>query len=941
MKKQLLNLFKRQGLFLLLLTLLTGTNVSVSAQSCDPLVVYNNFEYAQLSPDPTCSWQTLYDFAPGGNCKWYFFLGTAGTTYTFKTGCGDGAYADFDTYLAIYNWPDGTFMASNEDACDDPRPYLSILTFTPSVTQWYFIKITDDWDYIGGNFALSYQATTNISASYNTTVNGNTVDFADASSGNITDWQWNFGDGGIDNVQNPSHTYTCPGTYTVSLVITDATGCSTQYQNSVTVSGALVSPSFTTSAAGNVISFTNTSSGTPTSYLWDFGDGSTGIAQSPVQTYTCSGSYIVTLTITDINGCTSSYTDGIYANGDPQASFSIASVNGTTVSLTDESTGQNLAWNWDFGDGNTDNTQNPSHTYACPGRYDIQLTVNSFGPCTSRIFSRSVTVVGSPTASFFSTSNGLNATFVNTSTGSGITNYEWDFGDGTNSTAPNPTHTYLCPGDYFVRLTAYTAGCSNQSFRNVTVTGDPQADFSFSATGTIVNFTDLSVSSTGLTYHWYFGDGGQDGSANPTHDYGCGGTYDVVLEISNVTGCSSYIYKRVVVVGDPNPGFIANILPNQTVSFSNTSTGTTTGFDWDFGDGTTSNQSAPTHVYDCPGVYYVFLTAYGNTCNVVTYQRVEISGSPVADYTYSVNGSTVTFTDASTGTGLTHYWDFADGASSTDPNPVHTFACGGRKPVWHTVTTASGCSSYIQKNVEVQSDPYADFTYSENGNTVDFTSTSVGNIASYVWNFYDENFGYLTYSLSANPSQTFTTCGAKYADLYITNGNGCTDYVLDSLSIPMTDVSASDTILSAAATGATYQWIDCNNGNAAISGETGQSFHVGTNGNYAVVVTVGACSDTSECLTVTTVGISNPLAEANVSVYPNPSNNLFNVLTQGVGEFTLTVSDLMGRTVFAKHFTSAGTQIQVIDLKDQADGVYTLRLQSEGRSTVSKKLIKQ
>ncbi|HRH66452.1 MAG TPA: PKD domain-containing protein [Bacteroidia bacterium] len=916
-----------------LLIILCSGSFSASAQDCDIWTAFSNGQYIIISP-PTCSWLTQGDALAPANCKWYAVYAEAGYQYSFKTGCGDGGNANFDTYFELYdNY--GTLLMSNDDGCSSPF-LSSSLTYTAPITDYIILKVTG-FSGAGGDFTLAYQRTVgNLFANFTNSINGSTVDFTDASSGPISTYSWDFGDGNSSSSQNPSNTYLCPGHYNVSLTVTDINGCSNEFISAVDIVGAQVTAGYTSAVTGNQVSFTNSSTGTISSYYWDFGDGTNSTAQSPVQTYTCSGFYYVTLTVYDNNGCGNTTGNYIYASGDPTAEFAISSVSGTTVSFEDNSQGTNLTWLWDFGDGTTDTQQNPTHTYACPGGYTITLTVGSLGPCTSRPAYRYVNIIGNPTASFFHTVNGTTATFTNTSTGT-ITGYQWSFGDGGTSTAPNPTRTYACPGDYFVSLIATTAaGCTSNTGVVVHVEGDPHADFTFSPAGTTVSFTNNSTG-TNPTYFWNFGDGNTSTQANPSNTYLCGGTYNVYLTVTNQTGCVVTLNQAVEVVGDPNPGFIATVLPGLTVDFSNTSTGIIQTYYWDFGDGQNSNQATPTHIYACPGIYTVSLTVSGsNGCVVQKNQEVTLTGLPTSSFTFITSGADVTFTNTSAGSGLTYAWSFGDGSNSSQENPTHTYACGGHKTVYLTVTGPTGCSNYSYQTVEIVTDPFASYTAISNGTTVDFTSTSIGNITDYFWSFDNGS-----YSVASTASQTYNTCGEHSVYFYVTSGSGCTDYLYSTITVPFIGVSASDTILTAEANGASYQWVDCNNGFALIPNETNQSYHASVNGNYAVIVTAGSCTDTSECYTVTTVGIDPSFAEPKISIYPNPSNNRFNVLSEGSGQVTITVTDLIGQTIYSKQITANGSFTQVLDLTNESAGVYTLKLQPANGRAVTRKLVKE
>ena len=219
-----------------------------------------------------------------------------------------------------------------------------------------------------------------------------TVNFTDQSTGSIDSWSWDFGDGGSSTAQNPSHTYSAAGTYTVSLTVTGPGGSDTNTKTDYITVNACIAPtaafsgSPTSGDAPLTVSFTDESTGSPTSWSWDFGDGGTSTAQNPSHTYSAAGTYTVTLTATNSCGSDDAVrTDYITVNAcvAPTAAFSGSPTSGNaplTVSFTDESTGSPTSWSWDFGDGGTSTAQNPSHTYSAAGTYTVTLTAtNSCG----------------------------------------------------------------------------------------------------------------------------------------------------------------------------------------------------------------------------------------------------------------------------------------------------------------------------------------------------------------------------------------------------------------------------------------------------------------------------------------------------------------------------------------------------------------------------------
>jgi len=135
-----------------------------------------------------------------------------------------------------------------------------------------------------------------------------TVQFTDTTQ-SPTSWSWNFGDGGSSTVRNPAHTFISPGTYTVSLSVTNAAGSDSETKiDYITVTAAETAPTSDFSAnitSGSVplkVAFTDLSIGNPTSWLWNFGDGTTSTSQNPTHTYSTSGSHTVTLTVSNTTG---------------------------------------------------------------------------------------------------------------------------------------------------------------------------------------------------------------------------------------------------------------------------------------------------------------------------------------------------------------------------------------------------------------------------------------------------------------------------------------------------------------------------------------------------------------------------------------------------------------------------------------------------------------
>ncbi len=230
--------------------------------------------------------------------------------------------------------------------------------------------------------------------------------------------------------------------------------------------------------------FTDTSTNSPTSWSWNFGDGGTSAAQNPAHTYATAGVYTVTLTATNAYGSdTETKTGFVTVNGyPPVAAFTGTPTSGTmplTVSFTDQSTNTPTSWSWSFGDGGTSTARNPMHVYQNAGTYSVTLTASNPWGSDGEAKTGYITVtapsqnppdaqfIGAPTSGKAS----LTVQFTDQSTGN-PTSWSWNFGDRTSSTLQNPAHTYTKKGTYTVSLTVTNANGSDSLTRSryITVT---------------------------------------------------------------------------------------------------------------------------------------------------------------------------------------------------------------------------------------------------------------------------------------------------------------------------------------------------------------------------------------------------------------------------------------------------------------------------------------
>jgi len=366
--------------------------------------------------------------------------------------------------------------------------------------------------------------------------------------------------------------------------------------------------------------FTNNSIGAST-FFWDFGVPSltsdTSNLFNPNYTYPDTGTYTAMLiAYSSVNpGCNDTSWGTVIVYPPLISTFNYQGVPcSNTVIFTDatpSTSGNPVSWLWNFGDNTTSNLQNPTHTYSSPGTYTVTLIVTSNAGCIDTV-SINVDVVNIQPVATFSYNNIIctgECVFNNLSQWS--TSFSWDFGDNTYSTAANPSHTYQQPGVYAVTMIAYdSAGCADTVTQNVNIVFPPVASFTAnvppcSFTGTFTNTSSAGI----VSYLWVFGDGDSSAVQNPTHSYPQSGTYSVTLIVTDNYGCTDTAEQTVspFIFSLADFSFSIDTCAMQ-VLFTNSSVNAESVL-WDFGDGTTSHDFLPVHVYSQSGMYPVVLIA--------------------------------------------------------------------------------------------------------------------------------------------------------------------------------------------------------------------------------------------------------------------------------------------------------------------------------------------
>lgn len=304
---------------------------------------------------------------------------------------------------------------------------------------------------------------------------------------------------------------------------------------SVTLVCATPVAGFTPNANLYNYTFNNTGSGAQ-QYFWDFGDGNTDTTASPSHTYASSGTYTVCQILTNVCGAdTTCQTINVCPL--PNATFNHTS-NQLAVSFAGASPNNPTSWHWDFGDGNTATTQNPTHNYAMPGTYTVCLIVDN--GCAADTNCQTVTVGCPAPIAIWNDSVSVLDVFFSDNSNNSPTAWLWDFGDGSFSSLQSPFHSYAVPGTYTVCLSVSSICGTDSSCATVTVTCPaPSASFANTINGSTVQFTDQSSTSP-TAWAWDFGDGNISTQQNPSHTYAQDGNYTICLIASSICGADTF-----------------------------------------------------------------------------------------------------------------------------------------------------------------------------------------------------------------------------------------------------------------------------------------------------------------------------------------------------------------------------------------------------------------
>ncbi len=623
-----------------------------------------------------------------------------------------------------------------------------------------------------------------------------TVNFTDLSSGPITSWSWNFGNGNSSQLRNPGAVYTTPGIYTVTLTVSNGSQSDQEVKTGFIVVRDYPSVNFTFDKNSGCsplnVQFSSqvgTGTGAITEWLWVFGDGGTSTEENPLYTFNGAGQRTVGLKVKNQYGCesTKNIPSAIHVNG-PAVDFAASATSSCqvpfNVNFTDHSTGAGaLTYNWNFGNGQTSTSANPSTTFTAPGAYQVSLNVSDNSGCSSH---KELTInagneggiaVG---ASLTRVCIGQTVNLSMQSTEAPLS-WSWDFGNGIGSSSAAPTVSYNTSGKFAVTLTAQLPGRLCQSIASKEIEVISNASPNFTHNVDCANNLQLRSTSTNASrLEWLIG--GTVVSTSSTFKYPTPGSGDMIVRLIayNSLGCPTVLDRLVHVPALPVAKFepfaeqdcalpSLSVCAPFTIDFQNKSTSESViSSRWTLGQGITSTQTNPSRTFTTAGTFDIELKVTDNRgCKDSVSRQVHVSTTiPSANFEFDKDticvNDLIKFTDKSSAADF-YCWDFGDGTGTTEKDPQHAFALPGVYNIRLTAKNA-GCSNAkeVQQAVVVRN-PYVGFQIFKSCDDpfhVSLVNTSI-NADSVAWEFPDGSI-----SNATNENTTFNETGTYQVMLH-------------------------------------------------------------------------------------------------------------------------------------------------------------------------------
>ncbi|MFM9839734.1 MAG: PKD domain-containing protein [Cyclobacteriaceae bacterium] len=531
--------------------------------------------------------------------------------------------------INTFNW---NFGDSNSSA--SPNPFHQYALAGKYLTELNVIASNGCGNYVGDTVKIYNAPIPSFTLPSGLICTNQNYQFTNTSTfdvGSSPIWQWNVNGANAAITTNLNYVIPTANSQAITLAAT-IQGCTAQVSKnlpSIQIGPLVGFNSFATGCLGSLSTFTNTTTGTVTTYSWNFGDGNTSPSTNTSNVYTNIGPYSVTLQANNAAGCQNSLTKQITIYSKPQPDFSIGlppfSCSGSSSQFTDltpSPTDSNIAsYAWSFGDAanGTSIFKNPTYTYSTANSYNVSMSVTTNFGCTNSI-QKSVTIAQSPLASFTNLPACVNQAtqFTDASTGN-IKSRLWQI-QGSTFITPNPPFTFPASGTFPVVLTVTgNNNCVAQVNKSINVPIPPSLDFSVQAPCANMNtiFTEITnATDPSISQAWAFGSQANGSGSPAQYSFSTPSNYSVRLSSTRQSGCVYSLSKNISIVNAPVADFLPSVDAGAaplSVSFTNNSTFANS-YQWKFGDknNSTSLQVSPSFVFSDLGNFNVEL-AVSNT----------------------------------------------------------------------------------------------------------------------------------------------------------------------------------------------------------------------------------------------------------------------------------------------------------------------------------------
>jgi PKD repeat protein len=625
--------------------------------------------------------------------------------------------------------------------------------FTASVAGQYTVAVTDAAGCTGTSQGILVELLPLAQPSFSTTLNALNAVFANTSN-NSTTYSWNFGDPNAGTLNtssetNPTHNFSAPGTYTVTLTASNSCG-----QQSITQTVQVACPSLVASIAAN--GPTQICPGTSVQlaatqgfqgYQWLLGGNA--VANGDAANFTASVAGQYTVVVADAAGCTGT-SQGISVEllplAQPSFSTTLSALNAVFANTSTNAT----TYSWDFGDpnagaSNTSSEATPTHNFSAPGTYTVTLTASN--SCGQQSFTQ-IVQPGCPLFAVTAAANGPTqicpGTSVQLTATPGFEGYQWQLGGNPIANGNAANFTASVPGQYTVAVTD-AAGCIGTS-QGVLVELLPLALPSFSTTVNAMSAAFVNTSTNATTYSWDFGDSNSGASntsseANPTHNFSAPGTYLVTLTATNACGTQTTSQEVVIACTPPQ----VSIASNGPVQFCEggsamlqAASDNLTAYQWYLNDLPIPSGTSPTFAATAAGQYKVLVTDFLGCENYSDVVLVEVYPLPTATIESAAGAAVCEGTSlVLTGSlGIDYQWVVPDGTTVSGENvAIPTASISNNGTYQLTVTDGNGCTSTAEFDLTVNPLPLVSISglasdYKESDPPVSLSGTPAGGIFS-------------------------------------------------------------------------------------------------------------------------------------------------------------------------------------------------------------------